>query len=366
MSEKQDSELNDIIEGFKLFGSETDGKINPKEFKEIMDIMNMNEKYPFLYKIISNLCANEEIKQKGGLEADDFISILDQELDDISTFEGLQKIFEIFSDMNTNKISLPVISQILNKDINLEIGEDEEKIKKLFSKPEISGKNIDFDEFNYLMKNDKEKSDIISNNKMYNINYNHQKIKDYENNESNSEKENKFDKNNSQNNIENENDINNNDIRINEEKNIFYSKIQNDVNNFDNVNQGYSLNKINEEKNKSKRYFPYKYKSFENRKQEEYQNGENDINYQDIHLTNNKVNKNKENDEIIKNDLEFNNKDKTDEKIEKRYHRRYRNIKSSPQKKKEGNESNIQENNKEEKNNNNKISSNRWRYRGKK
>ena len=191
MSEKQDSELNDIIEGFKLFGSETDGKINPKEFKEIMDIMNMNEKYPFLYKIISNLCENEEIRQKGGLEADDFISLLDKELDDISTFEGLQKIFEIFSDMNTNKISLPVISQILNKDINLDIGEDEEKIKQLFSKPEISGKNIDFDEFNYLMKNDKEKSDIISNNKMYNINYNHQKIKDYENNESNSEKENK-------------------------------------------------------------------------------------------------------------------------------------------------------------------------------
>ena len=71
--------------------------------------------------------------------------------------------------MSTNKISLSIISQKLNKDINLEIGVDEEKIKKLFSKPEISGKNIDFDEFNYLMKNDKEKSDIISNNKMYNI-----------------------------------------------------------------------------------------------------------------------------------------------------------------------------------------------------
>ena len=80
----------------------------------------------------------------------------------------------------------------------------------------------------------------------------------------------------------------------------------------------------------------------------------------------NQVTEKLENDEIIKNDLELNNKDKADEKTEKRYHRRYRNIKSSPQKKKEGNENNIQENNKEEKNNNNKISSNRWRYRGKK
>ena len=55
-------------------------------------------------------------------------------MDNISIFECLQKIFEIFSDINTNKIFLSIISQILNKDINLEIGENEEKIKKLFSK----------------------------------------------------------------------------------------------------------------------------------------------------------------------------------------------------------------------------------------
>ena len=46
---------NDIIEGSKLFGSEMDEIINPIEFK---DIMNMKEKYLFLYKIISNLYTN--------------------------------------------------------------------------------------------------------------------------------------------------------------------------------------------------------------------------------------------------------------------------------------------------------------------
>ena len=48
MSENQDSELNDIIKGFKLFSSEMDVLINSTEFKEIMNIMNMREKYPFL------------------------------------------------------------------------------------------------------------------------------------------------------------------------------------------------------------------------------------------------------------------------------------------------------------------------------
>ena len=52
MADNQDSELKEIIEGFNLFGSETEGLINPKEVKEIMDIMNMNEKSPFLYNII--------------------------------------------------------------------------------------------------------------------------------------------------------------------------------------------------------------------------------------------------------------------------------------------------------------------------
>ena len=41
-SHKQDSELNDIIEGFKMFASDEGGLINPNELKEIMETMNMN------------------------------------------------------------------------------------------------------------------------------------------------------------------------------------------------------------------------------------------------------------------------------------------------------------------------------------
>ena len=47
MSDNHHSELNDIIEGFQMFSSDTDGLINPNELKEIMEIMNMNEKNLF-------------------------------------------------------------------------------------------------------------------------------------------------------------------------------------------------------------------------------------------------------------------------------------------------------------------------------
>ena len=142
MSNNNDSEMKEIIEGFNLFGSETEGLINPIEVKEIMDIMNMGEKNLFLYNIINNLCSDEEIQQNGGINAEDFISLLNQELDDISSIEGLQKIFSIFSDANSNKISLPIFSQIINQNNNLDLGKDEEDIKKLISKPDITGKEM--------------------------------------------------------------------------------------------------------------------------------------------------------------------------------------------------------------------------------
>ena len=48
MNKNQDSELNEIIEGFKILGSDSGGLVNPNDLKEIMDIMNMNEKNPYI------------------------------------------------------------------------------------------------------------------------------------------------------------------------------------------------------------------------------------------------------------------------------------------------------------------------------
>ena len=67
MSYRQDSELNDIIEGFQMLASDNEGLVNPNELKEIMETMNMHEKNPFLYNIILNLCSDQETLQKGGI-----------------------------------------------------------------------------------------------------------------------------------------------------------------------------------------------------------------------------------------------------------------------------------------------------------
>ena len=327
MSDNNDSELNDIKEGFKLFGSETNAIINPAEFKEIMELMNMNEKSPFLYNIVTKLCLNEEIQQKGGINAEEFISLLDQELDDTSTLEGLQNIFSIFSDNDNTKMSLPIISQLLNQEKDLGLEQDEEKIKKLFSRQEISGKKIDFDEFKDIMNTKNEKINKIfiketsnnSNNKNSQINNNNNlnNIKFHDSNINN--------KINEENNLDNNiNEINNEEINKNNNEEL---KSDDKINNFDSSNQENKLNK-------TKKRYRYMNKSSDNSQEKE----EKEIN-------------NKEDEKI--------------DKTEKRYHRRYREAKSPINKQKE---ENLNKDNKieEQNSNNKKFSYSHWRFRGKK
>ena len=333
MSDNNDSELNDIKEGFKLFGSETNAIINPAEFKEIMELMNMNEKSPFLYNIVTKLCSNEEIQQKGGINAEEFISLLDQELDDTSTLEGLQNIFSIFSDNDNTKMSLPIISQLLNQEKDLGLEQDEEKIKKLFSRQEISGKKIDFDEFKDIMNTKNEKINKIFIKETSN-NSNNKNSYSYENsqiNNNNNLNNIKFHDSNINNKIKDENNLDNNINEINNEEinnnNNEELKSDDKINNFDSSNQENKLNK-------TKKRYRYMNKSSDNSQEKE----EKEIN-------------NKEDEKI--------------DKTEKRYHRRYREAKSPINKQ---NEENLNKDNKieEQNSNNKKFSYSHWRFRGKK
>ena len=330
MSDNNDSELNDIKEGFKLFGSETNAIINPAEFKEIMELMNMNEKSPFLYNIVTKLCLNEEIQQKGGINAEEFISLLDQELDDTSTLEGLQNIFSIFSDNDNTKMSLPIISQLLNQEKDLGLEQDEEKIKKLFSRQEISGKKIDFDEFKDIMNTKNEKINKIFIKETSN-NSNNKNSYSYENsqiNNNNNLNNIKFHDSNINNRIKDENNLDNNINEINNEE--INNNNNEELKSDDKINSSNQENKLN----KTKKRYRYMNKSSDNSQEKE----EKEIN-------------NKEDEKI--------------DKTEKRYHRRYREAKSPINKQKE--ESSNKDNKIEEQNSNNKkFSYSHWRFRGKK
>jgi len=342
-SSKKNSELNDIVKGFKMFSSDNNGLINPNELKEIMETMKMDEKNPFIYNIIVDLCSDPEIQQKGGIDAGDFISSLDQELNDTSSADGIQNIFSIFFNPSTNTIPLQIFNRIDEDDnsINGELN----KIKNLISKPELIGKELNFQEFNEIMEdeNPKEKEKHIYIKKSTSR-------ERYKNKFNNNEREDPFNKKNAINNSINQKDSNyssdKNSERYsygnkhsplineddNENNNYRYKKVRPqkffpvndnnnyDINNFDNSNNIYKKNIIESDKDQEGTKTKKKYRHMLRSKNKEKIKEKMDDNNKD------------EDEEILENNIKYeeNSGEKSD-KAERRYHRRYRETKSSAQ-----------------------------------
>ena len=167
-----EDDIDEIRKGFQMFDVENNGHVNPIELKETMEEMNLKEKNPFIYELISSLCKN--FRSKEGLTADEFISILNEKTFDVETNQGIKTIFEVFSDSD-NKISMPAFYQIAK-----EVGDEGngEEIKELVEKSKTGGKEIDFNEFYDIMK---DKNLIFKNNQ-----YSHKRSKSGNSNRSKS------------------------------------------------------------------------------------------------------------------------------------------------------------------------------------
>ena len=423
MSNFKDSDIKSIIEGFQIFGSETNGLINPNELKEIMKTMDMEEKNPFLFNIIEKFCLDPQIKEKGGIEAEDFIFKLEEELDDISSLEGLNNLFSIFFNPVTNKIPITTFAQIAK---NVGEEENEEKLQNLINQSKMGDKELNFEEFNEVIHSETEFSNKHNNDFVYkkkpsvkmgennynnynkHVMFNNTKNKNnnkkkhmitYDNNKYNINEEIIQEKKKTNIYISNYNDINdddnNNDVFIedNEYENFNYNKninnfdninynnkINNDVNSFDYVknkdyennniemkieepkeetfsnnkyysivsenkdldeNEIYQLNNLNEEE--KKKSLTQKYS--DSKKKEEYDIDIDNDNLGELEMTiktrhtKGRIEDDENEEENNNNDINQENNENNDEindlKSNKRYHRRYRDIKSNNSDKKE-------------------------------
>ena len=169
-------EISEIESGFQLFDINNKGLIDPRDLKDTMDEMNLKEKNPFVYDFISNLCSQKNIKQKGGLTPDEFISKLQEKIGDSESKEGIKRIFNVFSDSNTDKLPMPSFYQIAR-----EIGDidSEQELRELIDKSHMNGKELNFNEFYDIMtekQNNKQKN-YSYRGKNYNNNLGRNNIK---------------------------------------------------------------------------------------------------------------------------------------------------------------------------------------------
>ena len=143
-----DEEINEIRKGFEMFDVENKGQIDPFELKETIEDMNLKYKNSFIYELITSLCLGKDIKSKGGLTSDEYISILQEKISDVESKQGIKTIYEVFSDSD-NKVPMPTFYQVAK-----EVGDEEGgvEIRNLVELSKTGGKEIDFNEFYYIMK----------------------------------------------------------------------------------------------------------------------------------------------------------------------------------------------------------------------
>ena len=140
-----------ILEGLEFFEStENPDLINPEEIKNLMDKLDLKDKMYFIYDLISELSSNNN---KGLITKTDFINFLENKLNDTQTKEGIHTIYNVFTDSKDDVLPLTNLCKVAR-----EIGdvEKDEELKNLLKDAEMTGKEINFDEFNEIMnKNEK-------------------------------------------------------------------------------------------------------------------------------------------------------------------------------------------------------------------
>ena len=214
----EESDLEEIRKGFELFDTNGTGKIIPSEIKEAMESMNIQEKNPFIYEIISSLSSADNIENKEGISIDDLVNYVYEKVNDNESNLGLKQLFDALKDPNTNKISMHTF-MALAKDYD----EDDfsgNELNYLLEKTQLGGDELTYEEFCTIMKGGISSISIKSDDNNYD-NYDMKKkppLSDILSQEMDESKKN--DDNNNINEIEikeNKEDINNNNIEIKED-----------------------------------------------------------------------------------------------------------------------------------------------------
>ena len=162
-----------IKDAFKSLEPGNNGILEAKQLNDLNKIMNINHKNPFMYNTINSLISKKNEEKDEYLSSKEFISFLDEELNDTNSKEGIEKIFNVFCDKN--KQSFPLMKLAMSAK---ELGDNDtaNKLLKLLEQSKLYNKEINLEEFCDILNDD---DDYDDNN---NIN-SHNESDNYEENE---------------------------------------------------------------------------------------------------------------------------------------------------------------------------------------
>ena len=171
----------EIKNNFESLDPSNNGIIETEKLIDFINSINTRKNNKFIYNSIKSLTSLKKEENQEGISSDEYISFIDNQLNDDKSNEGLKNIFNVFCDSNTGRISwntFPLIAK--------ELGDNEiaDKLLDIIKHSRMYTKDINFKEFSDMMNseddgNDKnytfrnnEASEYSENDNLNNLNIN--------------------------------------------------------------------------------------------------------------------------------------------------------------------------------------------------
>merc|ERR1712184_154277 len=129
LSEEQ---MEEIREAFGLFDSDQSGMIDVRELKAAMRALGFEVKNEELKKMVSDIDGDGN----GTIEFAEFLEMMTGKMGEKDTREDIEKVFKLFDDDNTNKISFRNLARVAE-----ELGEniDDEELQDMINQADRDG-----------------------------------------------------------------------------------------------------------------------------------------------------------------------------------------------------------------------------------
>merc|ERR1712022_112187 len=122
-----DEQLDEIREAFSLFDSDASGMIDVRELKAAMRALGFE---------VKNGVTDIDNDGNGTIEFTEFLQMMTGKMGEKDTREDIEKVFKLFDDDNTNKISFRNLARVAE-----ELGEniDDEELQDMINQADRDG-----------------------------------------------------------------------------------------------------------------------------------------------------------------------------------------------------------------------------------
>lgn len=140
-----EEEIEAICDAFNWFDTEGTGMLDTNELRAAMLSLNFDTKSPSVFHIVCEI----DKKYSGPIDFETFLDEITFQLGDRESRDGIQKIFALFDDDQTNSISFKNLKRVAN-----EIGETmtDEELREMIERADSNGDGeLSFEDFYNVM-----------------------------------------------------------------------------------------------------------------------------------------------------------------------------------------------------------------------